>query len=252
MIKRLAKSVLTGMGLEVRRLRHLHRDAIGDERALLAAGGGAPVTTVFDVGAYDGSAAQAYRAAFPQATVHCFEPSGSAFARIESRFAADPRVVPNHAAVGETAGTQTLHVNVSDQTNSLLPMAPTMKHHVNEGEDREVGTETVPVVTLDGYCAERGVAAIDLLKLDVQGSELRVLRGARRLVESHAVRLIFSEVLFGDFYVGQTYFHEIASFLAGYGYRVYGLYDLIQGKNGILAHADVLFASPEVWERVQA
>lgn len=52
---------------------------------------------------------------------------------------------------------------------------------------------TVPVTTLDRFCEERGIIAIDVLKLDVEGSEAAVLRGARGLLEARAIRTLVME-----------------------------------------------------------
>ncbi len=44
--------------------------------------------------------------------------------------------------------------------------------------------------TLDAFCAERGITAIDFLKIDVEGAEHRVLKGARQLIEADAIACI--------------------------------------------------------------
>ena len=49
-------------------------------------------------------------------------------------------------------------------------------------------TAEVPSVSLDDYCAEREIDRIDLLKVDVEGAELDVLRGSERLLRTRAVR----------------------------------------------------------------
>jgi hypothetical protein len=48
----------------------------------------------------------------------------------------------------------------------------------------------VELRTLDDFCAERGIGRIDLLKIDVEGHELRVLEGARGLLEADAIGFI--------------------------------------------------------------
>jgi FkbM family methyltransferase len=50
--------------------------------------------------------------------------------------------------------------------------------HLGDAADRRPGlAETVAVNTLDGFMRERGVAACDFIKCDVEGAELRVLEG---------------------------------------------------------------------------
>lgn len=70
-------------------------------------------------------------------------------------------------------------------------------HPANPGEthvalDGEAG-EAVPVVALDAYCAERGIARIDYLKIDVEGYETNVLRGAAEVIGASPAILIQTE-----------------------------------------------------------
>ena len=53
-----------------------------------------------------------------------------------------------------------------------------------DGERVIAGEGRVRSLTLDRYCAERGIHAIDVLKIDVEGYEGSVLAGARRLLDS--------------------------------------------------------------------
>jgi hypothetical protein len=52
----------------------------------------------------------------------------------------------------------------------------------------------VEAMSLDEYCAERGIDRIDFLKLDVEGAELEVVTGAGQLLERGAIRAILLEV----------------------------------------------------------
>ena len=51
-------------------------------------------------------------------------------------------------------------------------------------------TETVRLSTLDEYCAEQGIEQIDLLKLDVEGHELAVLRGGQKMIQEGRIKRI--------------------------------------------------------------
>ena len=153
------------------------------------------------------------------------------------------------SAVGESAGSAELHVNPDHQTNSLLATDPRVAKLLGSG-DETLQKVTVPVATLDGFCAERGIDRVDLLKMDIQGYELRALRGARGLLDRRAVRIVYSEVLFGRLYEGQAFYHDIAAHLGSFGYQLYGLYHLIRGHNGVLGWGDAMFLSPEIYDRI--
>jgi FkbM family methyltransferase len=137
-----------------------------------------------------------------------------------------PRVTAIHAAVGAQEGHATLHINKLSVTNSLLPASPRAGDFlvVSDALDERERTE-VPVVTLDGYCASNRIPRIDLLKLDTQGYELRVLEGASELIRREAIPLIHLEVCFVRFYQQQPLFPDVYDYLYDRNYRLVWLYD---------------------------
>ena len=52
----------------------------------------------------------------------------------------------------------------------------------------------IECIALDDFCANRGIGSIDLLKMDVEGSEFRVLKGAKRMLAVGALTRIFLEL----------------------------------------------------------
>jgi FkbM family methyltransferase len=74
-------------------------------------------------------------------------------------------------------------------------------------------TEPIDVQTLDAFCEEQGVGHIDLLKLDVEGHELAVLRGAERMLSAGRVSMIQFEFGPANIY-SRTYFYDFWAMLA--------------------------------------
>jgi FkbM family methyltransferase len=138
--------------------------------------------TVFDVGANLGRWTRAALKINPHLRVHCFEPSNATFeSLLANHFPA--QVACNHFALGEHAGQAALYtVDDCSGVNSLY------RREV-EGF-RSDKTETVSVRTLDEYCSEHGIEQIDLLKIDVEGHELAVLRGSREMLRQGKISAI--------------------------------------------------------------
>lgn len=212
-------------------------DADRDQRELLA---GSPVEIIADVGANVGDSVERYRALFPAATIHAFEPFPDVYRTLAGRFAADPRVRPHQRAVTDVSGTRRLYVNDVHVTNSLLPLVPASAAWARASDRNLDATVDVPTITLDEFCAAEGLARIDLLKMDVQGGEGLALGGAAGLLSRQAVRVIYVEVLFASLYDGQAYFCDITRILDGHGYALFGLYNLMHGERG-LGWGDAIF-----------
>lgn len=144
--------------------------------------------TIVDVGANVGLFAAFAAMRLPAARVLAFEPAPDLvpYAR---RNAEGLNVLVDPRAVGDEPGTAVLHVNpVSQQTNSLVPEA------VDVFVDASVGSrpERVDVVRLDDAVAEHGMSRVDVLKVDVQGFEGAVFRGARQALRDAALVLVES------------------------------------------------------------
>ncbi len=130
-----------------------------------------------------------------------------------------------------------------DYSSSILPVL-----HGVGGADQllDLGVReriVVPVRTLDDVLDEAGwIGAIDLLKIDTQGAELRVLKGGMRGLER--VRLIWIEVSFRPLYEGSAVLSDVYAFLRSQGFRLYSLHEGFRGVDGELLQADALFLGP--------
>lgn len=160
-------------------------------RRLAARFGGREVTVV-DVGAHVGEYAVCARRAFgPQATLHCFEPHPETFAALERRFGANARTHCHRLALGEGHGTASLYSEPASAVfSSLHPEAFGAPGHEVSRVDE------VELETLDRVAERLGLGRIDLLKVDVEGHELSVLKGARELLDRRLIEVVQFE--FGE------------------------------------------------------
>jgi FkbM family methyltransferase len=227
----------------LKRLR-LGRDPLDDIGTILDG----RVRCVFDVGAHVGQTAARLASAFPTARIYSFEPDPRSFAALQAATARSAgRVDAVNAAVGDAEGHAAFFVNRFDQTNSLLKAAPGASQYLLDTTGLTPKAEiTVPVMTLDRFCADRGIDRIDVLKVDAQGYELRVLDGARSLLSRVAVPVIYLEVCFVRIYEGQPLFPDIYRYLFDRGYRLVWLYEssfhthlYALGANAIFIHESI-------------
>jgi FkbM family methyltransferase len=195
----------------------------------------------FDVGANEGQTAGELRRIFPDAKIYCFEPYEAAFRTLQQTLGADPNVCLEQIAFGDHKGEATLYENAESVTNSLLPNAP--EAHASQPASYAVptGQSTVAITTLDDFCRERTISHLDLLKIDSQGYDLRILQGARKHLAEHRISFVVVEMLFAPLYAGQADFHEVYGFLTGFRYQLVGLYAIQRSPAGAILWCDALF-----------
>ncbi len=168
--------------------------------------------------------------------VHCFEPVASAFAELSQRFAENPNVRPVRKAVDETPGSAEMFVTASTVGSSLL--APVAGQQSSWAQ--VAATDTVEVVRLDQFIEQAGIAYIDLLKVDTQGTDERVLRSAGRYLQPGTIGAVLVELNFHAFYEQQGRVHTILQLLEDSGYFLAEFYRHYN-RQGWLWWADGLF-----------
>ena len=177
-----------------------------------------PVRTFFDVGANEGQTALDALKAFPAARIVSFEPHPAAFARLSGR--ASVRLEPVQLALDSKPGTAAFYEYGTGPGGTLMnSLVPNARFAVeNAAPYREI---QVQADTLDAFCVARGVETVDVLKIDVEGCELRVLEGAERMLSGRRITFIyveFNDLVAVDYAEGGALL-PIAEYLARWGYR---------------------------------
>jgi FkbM family methyltransferase len=194
-----------------------------------------------DVGAYRGDFTAAALTTFPGSTAMLFEPGPSKAHALRERFRVASGVRVFEMALSDESGQTLLYERTDSATDSLLP-------YVGEPPDR---VRPVRVERLDAILEEEGGPSLDLLKIDAQGGDLRVLKGASKtLARSRPALLV--EAIFAPLYEGQASFEEILAFVSSVGYRLAGLHAIHTDPRGLLAFADLLFLAEDAHTRLAA
>jgi FkbM family methyltransferase len=249
-VKEFLRFAFAGVGLDVR-LKKLNRvrgwNLLDDIFVLIPKN--AP-QIVFDVGAHRGESLFKIYNLLRSPVVHSFEPSPDSFASLSATFRDWPGLQLNNLALGEAKGEVGFRQYHGSAVNSVLPI-----HRNTPNVLRDVPlleTVTVKMDTLDDYCARKDVDRIDWLKIDAQGYDLNVLKGARQVLAEARVALVSLEVNFIPMYEGEGTFCEILSYMESRGYKLVDLYEK-NYVNNTLSCCDLLFVrNREVVPRSQA
>jgi hypothetical protein len=133
----------------------------------------------------------------------------------------------------------------------MFPRPTTRLKYYSESS-QNIGQIEVETQILDSFCETEGISDIDILKLDVEGSELNVLKGATQKLTEKRIRLIFTEVMFTAHYEGGCLFHEVSGFLRHYDYKLFNLYNLKRARNGQLRWGNAIFLNPQMQRRIES
>ena len=190
---------------------------------------GAPVC--LHVGASDGRHSYVMTQVAPKAQIHAFEPSAFTFEVLKVCLAwhrISGHVTPVNAAVADAPG-ELLLVTPIKMSGRMArgyaylaaerPQSPVRP----DFEDKGAQVEPTAVTTLDQYCEAQGLSRVDFIRMDVEGAELKALKGAEQIIERdrpHVLIEIHPLMLEGRF--GGSAQAVLEVFLSR-GYRMFAL-----------------------------
>lgn len=164
-----------------------------------------PRPVLFDVGANVGKYSLMLRDAFPEAKIYAFEPNANAFKVFQEKLA--EKVECLNLGMGADQKTGKLFTYSNQPSSSHASAFQDMFTHFHKADD--LTTIEFKMTTVDRFCKERGIDAIDFLKIDTEGCELQVLKGALEMLSGGRIKVIqfefgecnvFSRVFLRDFY----------------------------------------------------
>ncbi len=186
---------------------------------------------VIDVGVAQGTP-ELYTA-FPKAHILLVEPLQEFEPYLQTIHAAYEHVSIERVAAGSTSGTMTISVHPDLVGSSLYKEA--------EGSDVNGIERLIEVKTLDEIYAKhvKGKKEV-LLKIDVQGAELDVLKGATELLAD--VEAVVLEVSLHRFFIGGADFADVIAYMKSIGFVSYDLFGFMNRPyDGSLAQVDIAF-----------
>lgn len=199
-------SILTGFELEVDLQRVVRNEA--------------PV--VIDVGANEGQTIAMMLRNFKKPRIFSFEPSPQTYHHLQ-QMEFGPAVTLFNMALGAHSGSLLFHEYERSDLSSALEIT-TDKNNPFCGV-RKLESIEVPVSTLDATVSNEKITTIDLLKIDTQGFDLEVLRGADKSLAAGLVKHVLVELNYSRLYEGQASAAAIHAFLSDRGFAVVDYYE---------------------------
>ena len=196
-----------------------------------------PIKTIVYVGANRGQFARRVLAAFPGATIHCYEPLPGPYAKLKAWAKPHPNIEVHPMALGETRGSARFHQHIDHSPSSSL-LATTAESRGLFPQTTHQQEVDVTVSTLDDEFSSAPTSDV-LLKMDVQGYEDRVLRGGMGFLKH--VDAVIAEYSVVPLYEQQATFVDICQELASAGLVYAGNFDQIHDSSGKVLFLDAVF-----------
>ena len=167
---------------------------------------------IFDVGAHTGETIERFRKLYNKSIIHSFEPQEDSFQKLK-KFINDKTIL-NNFALGEKIEIKKFYINKNDSTSGFYKFTDKMfADHNNYSKD-------IQIKTLDQYVEERNVENIDILKIDVQGYEDNVLKGAIKTL-TNKIKILELEIIFIDYYEKKSSFYNLEGIIKPLGFELY-------------------------------
>lgn len=233
MLRKLVKSIITKSGYELVNRKKLAATNLLGLKNL-------DINTIIDVGANRGQFLKEYFNHFPNANYFCFEPLNEEFKILQNlAFKLGRKIVIVNSSLGNIEGKTKFHKHKNTASSSILNTTNDCNELFPQTKDQT--DIEVNITTIDKYFGnilnEKNKNI--LLKIDVQGYELEVLKGAEKTLKM--INACLLEINFVQLYKEQTSFEEIYNLLNNAGFEYAGALDQNFDDSGKLIFSDILF-----------
>ena len=247
MIKKLLKKTINKLGFDLKRYDQKNKQVNFDD-LLKDKISNNPI--IFDVGGNKGQSIEKYLKIFDKPIIHSFEPIKTEFDFMCSKFRNNKNIFLNNFALGDKTEEKELNVTARTGNSSFNKinlgtdwLKKTSKKFNTSEKGYVTSVQKVNVIKLDNYCKDNNINVIDLLKIDTQGYEDKVLEGSLNSIKQNKIKAIVTEIMFDNVYDKYFAFSDLEKYIIPYNFRMVGI-DL-SGNNlfypGYVFFADVYY-----------
>jgi len=190
---------------------------------------------IIDVGGADGTTPKIFSKAFPNKIIYVFEPICENYRAIRKLIKEYPNIKLIEKAAGSSEGKTTINKANRITSSSILELNADQESSVFAEQLKNEGKENIEITMIDNVIPQGNTA---LLKIDVQGFELEVLRGAGRILKN--TKVIVLEMNNHDGYKGAPKYFEIDEYLRKNNFTLYDIFPSFKDE-GRLKEWDTIY-----------
>jgi len=209
---------------------------------------------IFDVGANTGQTLKLFKELWPESIIHCFEPIQEFYNDLVKNSLKYEEVSCHNFAFGDSDKEQVkfYYHEVQPMLSGVYQLNPNSKDSIGINEPDLAGLKegeflnnsnqeiTVKQHKLDTFAGYWDIPKIDILKLDTQCSEAKILKGAEETLEKTSV--VLTELNFYDLYTRNLSFYDIEQYLKPAGFKLYDISYISKNPlNGRTDWVDVIY-----------
>ena len=227
-------------------LQKMHKDYAFNKVLIKLISNSHPI--IFDIGAHNGASCERYNAIFRKPILHAFEPSPNQYKILEKKFKLEKNIYLNNVAVGSKFETKKFNqIGEGGRSSFLISTVDDIS------KQEKINVE---VITVDEYVKKHEIKKINLLKIDTQGYENEVLKGAQETLKSNKIDIIETELILGNMYEKTLSFNEIENLIYPFGYKLFALTNANsndQNSTNIISQPnlqfDIMYVSLEIYKQ---
>lgn len=245
--KKILKKTIWHLGFEVRKINkevlYMSFDDIYRAKIKVKS----PV--IFDIGANQGQSIERFKKIFPDANIYAFEPIKFEYEKLKEKYQNNNNITLINCALGEKSEFKDFFITAKTGNSSFNKVKSgtkwleTRSKQYNTTKNNYINKiEKVKIMTLDEYCSINQIQNIDLIKVDTQGYEDKVLEGSLEMLSKDAISVIESELMLDNVYEKYLNFSDLEKHLIPKNFRLVGI-NMINNNlfSGLTFFADVVY-----------
>ena len=213
---------------------------------------------IFDIGANKGQSINRFNKVFKNSIFFCFEPTKRLFELLKTKFLKNEKINIYNFGISNKKEKIKFFDYKYSPINSFVPVDKETKFYksrkkiLNSSDDEDfIDSYHVEVNSLDEISKDLNVNDIDILKIDTQGFEDKVLEGCSNLLENKKIKVIELELILGFGYQKNLSFFDLEKTLSKYDYKLIA----INHCGNILSFSnyqtDLIYVSDEVYQKIK-